>query len=239
MKKYILFMVILFAATSCAVYGQVYEKKTVQSGQNLGDYTSYLFPSFSNATVKFKIGGKLESLMNFNMFICKMAFIDPHGDTLNLARPAEIDSIYINNNIFFFRPEEGYYQVYPGKDSARLAALRTVSYAAVKIGALGIPSRTGTGIVSYSELVDKANGTKELVMDEDVDVTRKTVYYIINLAGQMTIANKSNFLKMFDRDKKSIEAFIKTNKIDFNKDADLLKLINFCNNHNASTSEAH
>ncbi|MBS1935197.1 MAG: hypothetical protein JST96_14435, partial [Bacteroidetes bacterium] len=170
-------LLLIFIIVECSVSNaQVFEKKTVHAGESLNDYAYFLFPSFYDATVKFKVGGKLTSKMNFNMFICQMQFIDPHGDTLNLSKPEEIDSIYINNYIFFYNPSVGYYEIYPGKDLLRLAVSRRVTYNAVKIGALGIPSHTGTGIQSYTELVDKSTGTKELTMNEDVDVTKETTY---------------------------------------------------------------
>lgn len=239
MKSYIPLLVILFAFISSGVQSQTYERKTVQAGQSLTDYAYFLFPSFSDAMVRFKNGGKLEAKMNFNMFICQMQFLDPHGDTLSLSKPEEIDSIYLNNCIFFYKSTQGYYEIYPGTDSLKLMALRKVSYEAVKIGALGIPSHTGTGITSYTELVDKSTGSKELIMNEDVDVTRETTYYIMNKSGEMIIAGKSNFLKMFEQDKKSVEAFIKTNKINFNKDTDLQRLLRFCINPSASATETH
>src|SRR5579871_3151016 len=99
---------------------QVFEKKTVHAGQSLSEFAYFLFPSFSDATVKFKAGGKLSSKMNFNMFLCQMQFIDPHGDTLSLSKPEELDSIYLYNYTFFYNPSVGYYEIYPGKDSLRL-----------------------------------------------------------------------------------------------------------------------
>jgi hypothetical protein len=51
----------------------------------------------------------------------------------------------------------------------------------------------------------------------------------------MVVASKANILKMYDKDKKTVEAYIKSNKISFNKDADLQKLLDFCNTMSAST----
>ncbi|MBS1933357.1 MAG: hypothetical protein JST96_05105, partial [Bacteroidetes bacterium] len=59
-------------------------------------------------------------------------------------------------------------------------------------------------------------------------------YYVLNGSGQMTMASKSNILKMFEKDKKTVEAFIKSNKISFSKDADLQKLLDFCTSIPAS-----
>jgi hypothetical protein len=100
MKLYILLAVIFFQNFS--VGAQVTERKIIHAGDNLSDYFTYRFPSFEEATVLFKNGGTLKYKMNFNMLLFSMQFIDPQGDTLEIAKPETIDSIRLNNSTFFF-----------------------------------------------------------------------------------------------------------------------------------------
>ena len=40
--------------------------------------------------------------MNFNMLLCDMQFIDPKGDTLEISKTEDIDSIQFKNAVFYF-----------------------------------------------------------------------------------------------------------------------------------------
>jgi hypothetical protein len=205
--------------------GQVYERKTIQSGESLSELSYYLFPSFEDAAVKFKKGGTLVSKMNFNLLICQMQFIDEHGDTLNIDKPAEIESIALSNNLFFY--DEGYYEIIAAADSSELAVLRTATCQPVKIGALGLPNRSATGVESDTSLMVQS-GEKHLLVREDIDVFKVTTYFLMIPGGEKVRANKAGFLNFFSKDKKQIQAYVKTNRPSFNKEADLKKLFNYC-----------
>ena len=224
MKNYFALLVSLLLLQSFSAKAQIYERRSVQSGQSLSAYNYYLFPSFSNATVKLKNSGNLAYKMNFNMLVCQMQFIGSHDDTLNLLQPDQVDSIYLNNSVFFYdRDNDGYIQIYPGNVPLRLAVLRKVTYEPVKMGALR------AGFASYSEPLG-SSGPKDVGMDDNIDVVKETIYYIVGSKNEMTVASKSNFLKLFEMNKKEVELFIKRNKINLDKDYDLQKLLTFCLN---------
>ena len=221
--KRCIFLPVLFIIV--VAKGQVYEKKTIQAGESLSELSYYLFPSFEDAAVKFKKGGTLVSKMNFNLLICQMQFIDEHGDTLNIDKPAEIQSIALSNNLFFY--DGGYYEIIAAADSSELAVLRTATYQPIKIGALGLPNRNGTGVVSDTSLIVQS-GEKRLVVREDIDVFKVTTYFLISPGSKKVRANKAGFLFFFPKDKKQIQTYIKENRPSFNKEAHLKKLFNFC-----------
>jgi hypothetical protein len=100
-----------------------------------------------------------------------MQFINRDNDTLAISSPENIGSIQLNNNVLFFNT--GYYQVLASSDSVKLAVLRKVGYAPIKIGALGLPNYSGTGEQTYTSVVTTV-GEKKLVMSEDVEVTCET-----------------------------------------------------------------
>jgi hypothetical protein len=225
MNKNIWLTAILLVSFLISLKAQVYDKKTVHAGQSLAEVSYYLFPSFRDAKVQFKKGGELVSKLNFNLLICQMQFIDPKGDTLNLARPDDIDEIDFDSTSFFYN--EGYYQVLADIDGTRLAVLRKVSYEPIKIGALGLRNHSGTGTEEEGSFVHKS-GDKEL--NEDVDITKETTFFLIAGNGEIIRANRSGFLKVFSKNSQSIKTYIKENKPDFNKESDLKKLFRFCTN---------
>src|SRR6185312_13582729 len=175
MKKCISFTAIIIIAFLSSLRAQMYDRKTVHVGESLSDVSYYLFPSFRDATVKFKKGGELVSKLNFNLLICQMQFIDQKRDTLNLAKPDDIEQINFDSTSFFYK--EGYYQVIEKSNEAALAVLRKANYEPIKIGALGLRNHSGTGTEEQGSFVNKA-GIKELTLNEDVDITRQTTFFL-------------------------------------------------------------
>ena len=227
MNKSIWLTTIFLAAFLTSVNAQVYDKKTMHAGERLSEASYYLFPLFRDATVKFKKGGELVSKLNFNMLICQIQFLDPKGDTLNLARLNDIDEINFDSTTFFY--DNGYYQVLAKDDIADLAVLRKVSYEPVKIGALGIRNHSGSGTEGYDSFLDNST-EKKLTLNEDVDITRESTFYLIAPNGGKTKANRAGFLKIFSKNSQPVKTYIKENKPDFNKESDLKKLFEFCTN---------
>jgi len=226
MKKYHFFILAVLGLQTLSLTAQTYEKRTIKAGENWFDYAYYLFPSFTDGTARIKDGGQLKSKMNFNMLLCQMQFINAHGDTLNIANPSEIDSIRLNNKSFFYK--NGYFEILDEYGSVKLMVSRSVKYEPVKIGAMGIPSH-GTSIDSYATLRDQ-NDTKLLILNEDLDVVLESSYFLTKNNGDLVVASKSNFLNLFEKNKQSIEGYLKLNKPNFNKQSDLQKLFDFCNN---------
>lgn len=225
MTKYILLTALLIPSFFSSLQAQVYEKRTVHAGENLSEVSYYLFPSFTAATVKFKNGGELQSTMNFNMLICQMQFIDPHGDTLNVAKLADIDTIAFDSVSFFY--DKGYYEIVTAANGIKLAVLRKASYEPVKIGALDIRNHSGAGVEDYSSFLFKSTQRK-LTLNEDIDITRETTFFLIAKDGERVKANKAGFLKLFPGNAGSVKNYIKQNKPDFNREDDLKKLLEFC-----------
>ncbi len=224
MKKYLSLLLVLSALQTFSVSAQSHEKKTIKAGENLADYVYYLFPSFTNGTVKMKHGGASTAKLNFNMLLCHMQFLNEHGDTLDIADPLEIDSVIINDKCFFYK--KGYYEILDYSGSSKLAVLREVTYDPVKIGAKGLPSRGGS-IDSYTTIRDD-NESKQLVLNQDVDVILMSTYYLMNSKDEMFIASKSSFVTVFDKNKETVEGYIKSTKTNYNKEADLKKLFDLC-----------
>jgi len=225
LKPYILSTVIFFHSFSA--WAQVYDRKIIHAGDNISDYFTYRFPSFEEATILFKNGGSLMYKMNFNMLLCNMQFINPKGDSLEISKPEDIDSIRLNNCTFFFR--NGYFEIIAAFDSVKLVVSRKASFEPVKIGAMGLPSHSAS-IEDYSSYSN--NDTREkpiqLHVNQDLNAYEKTEYFLISNEGDFIKATKTNFLEIFSDSKKSIEKFLRLNKINFNKQDDLEKLFHFC-----------
>lgn len=232
MKKHLLIIFPILVLQHFSLEAQVFERKTLKAGQNWNEFVYYLFPAFTDGTVKIKNGGQAISKINFNMMLCQMQFIGPHGDTLSFSNPEEIDSIRVNDKCFFYK--KNYFEILNDFDSVKLVVSRTVKYEPVKLGAMGIPAH-GVSIDNYATLRDD-NDSKPLILNVDLDVVIESAYLLMQKNGGMSIANKSNFLKLFGKNKPGLEGYLKSNKINFNKESDLIKLIDFCVSPDISAS---
>jgi hypothetical protein len=226
MKRYILLGLIFFQSFS--VLAQVYDRKVIHADENISDHFTYRFPSFEEATVLFKNGTSSIYKMNFNMLLCSMQFIDPKGDTLNISKPADIDSILFKNSTFFFR--DNYFEILSAYNSVKLVVSRKASFEPVKIGAMGMPSRNGAidNYDSYSSDDKQFNTPIKLRINQNINSYQKIEFFIIGNNGEFMKASKNSFLKICGNDKKSSEKFIQLNKIKFNNQDDLKKLFDFC-----------
>ncbi len=221
--KYLIFQILFFS--QCFFAGaQSYERKIIHSTDNFSDFVTWQFPSFEDAIVRFRNGGTLATKMNFNRLFCSMQFINPKGDTLEIAKPDDIDSIRFSHSTFFYK--NSYFEVIGAAGPVKLIVSRKVSIAFVKLGAMGLPARN----VSTGDYVDYTVSMKllEIHADQDIYVNEKTEYFLSNKGGELMKAGKSNFLDVFYSDKNSIEKYLKSNKINFNKQNDLEKLFQFC-----------
>lgn len=222
MKIFILSAVIFFQSFNTAA--QLFERKIIHTSDKLSDFFTWRFPSFEEGTVLLKTGGSLVYKMNFNMLFCDMQFITSKGDTMEIANPGDIDSIYFTNSIFFFR--DGYFEIIAEAGPFRLGVSWKASFAIVKVGAMGLPARN----VSTGDYINYNASMRllEIHANEDMYVNRKTEYFLIDKTGDLIKASKSNFLEIFNADKKNIEKYLKLNKPNFNKQVDLEKLFRFC-----------
>ncbi len=202
MKSYILFAVIFFLSFSARA--QQLTRKIIHAGEDISDYFTYRFPSFEEATVLFKKNDLQTYKMNFNMLLCSIQFIDPQGDTLEISKPEEIDSIHWNSSTFFYRND--YFEILAVSDSGKLVVSRHASLEPVMIGAMGVASRVGSiqGVDKYNQ---RYLMQENLRLNQDIYVYQKTDYFLITNTGEFIKANKGNFLKMFADDKKERGSF--------------------------------
>ncbi|HWB25647.1 MAG TPA: hypothetical protein VG738_09215 [Chitinophagaceae bacterium] len=221
MYKIVLCFLLVACVTCC--YGQQYTVVTVKAGDDIDLHSSYRFPAFTTGVVKFKTGGVLTTRLNFNLLTCKMDFINPMGDTLAIAKPEEIAYIQVDSSTFYY--DGAYREVFAQGDSMQLAVVRTMSVEPVKIGAMGIRNKNSS-VDDYTWLLTHS-GPNKLAADEDMDIRRKDSYLLLTANGERT-ANKSTFVKLFKPAKSDIESFIKKQKINFFKQADLEKLFVYC-----------
>lgn len=235
-KKRILFQ-LLFLAASAFIFignanGQTTERIVIKAGEDisaaLASHGMYRFASFKPGIVKFKDGTFGKALLNYNVILNDVQFINPKGDTLSLADENLIDSIHIDTTVFYY--EKGYVQVINDYTETKLVMrqINTVQY--LKKGALGLPNPT-VHAFSYEQAQTTDYVGLKLMINEDVVLIKETAYYLVYKKFRQTPAGLNGFIKVFPSLEKEIQHYADENKINFKSAADLNKLLKFCVQH--------
>jgi hypothetical protein len=224
MKIYVFFVVLVLQGV--AGYAQVSDHIVIPAEDSISNHYSYLFPSFMEAEVKFRDGRSFTYKMDFNMLICEMQYINTKGDTLQITNAGLIDSIRMDSCSFIYDYQKGYFQIVAVSDAASLAIYRRASFLPVQKGGMG-ENRQDGGVQQFN-LMNTREGTRPLVLDQDINAVRTTTYLLILKSGEMENAGKAAFMKLYNGDKKSFDQYIMANKINLNQQDDLEKLFHFC-----------
>jgi hypothetical protein len=226
MKYYFLF---LFSLSFCSKEASAQSGRTirVKAGDDLAQaYSShgfYRFPEFNKATLYFKGGKRNEGkLFNYNIISANLQFIGPKGDTLDLSGQVNMDSIVFEKNTFVYI--NGFMEVVGRADSVTLLKKITLKTQVESIGAYGISNSTASidNIKTYSNGV----GVYNLILNQDVVLIESVTWSFADNNNNLVKASKSSLLKLLSSaGQAKADAYLKQNKTNFEKEADLKKLM--------------
>jgi hypothetical protein len=227
MKKAFLLQVIMCC---CGVYMFAQTRETVRIKAGSDPATSYSpngfyrFASFNEGVAYFKNGDKTMSRFNYHVLNQEVQFISSNGDTLALADPLSLKYIIIDTNLFYY--SDGYVEVIMNDEAMKLGRKLRLSVSGEKIGAYGQASPSGS-IRTPNRLLIGNNGNN-LSINQDLVIQKQYSFYWLDQYNTVLKATKANLLKLVAPDKKnSIEEYLKKNKIEFNNEEDLKKLLQY------------
>ena len=227
MKKVVLSQMLFIFFVSC-IFAQSGDIVRIKAGENpaagFSPHGFYRFPTFSEGVVVFKNGGKTSGRFNYHLLNEEVQFISANGDTLALSDPLAIQYITIDSSLFYY--SEGYLEVVESNESLKLAKKLRLNTNWEKIGAYGQASPSGS--IRTANRIMLGNTGSNLRLNEDLVIEKKTTYYWLDKYNTVLKATKANLLKLLPSDKeRNIEEYVKNNKIDFKKEADLKKLLKY------------
>jgi hypothetical protein len=188
----------------------------------------YRYPQFKEGTVTFFTGTTTAGKLNYNLLLGEMQFISPSSDTLSLANEATIKEIKIGENRFYYDLKNGYLEVREEYQSIKLAIKQSFRVAGIeKIGGYQQSSAVSS-IKNYSILANGNSSVKRLEAKGDIVLSKEKLYFFIDQNNRFYKANKSNLLKIFVKNKKTIESYIRDESIDFDNEESLKKILLFC-----------
>ncbi len=226
MKALFLF---LFVWMSCApLFAQNKTSVTVKAGSKISDvFTApdiFYYPEFIKGRVYFKDGTTSSGKLNYSLLVDQIQFIDPKGDTLSLANQTTIQVICIEEDSFFY--DKGYLRLVVGNRLLKLAEKKIWEVVETqRMGAFNTPTSTAS---INSQAFYNVNGTTyNLVLNEELVLRKVTLYYFLDSNNRMVPAGKKNLLKLFPKEQRRIETYLKDNAVDFTNRNDLEKIVQF------------
>jgi hypothetical protein len=212
-------MVALILAT-CA-----YEIPT--NAQNNSESVSrhYVLPEFVNGSVLFKSGKTEEALLNYNTVTEEMIF-EKGGKRLAMTNLESIDTVYLGSRKFI--PHEKIFYEVLIKDNISL-------YKKHKCNLLQSGSPSGYGGTSETSATNSisilvgSGSMYKLELPKEYHVKDASQFRISKDNLEFIIANQKQFLKIFPQISNELEQYIKQNKLDIRKQADLVLAITRCN----------
>jgi hypothetical protein len=235
MKKSILrveyqILTILFLIVSPEICAQEEKHFTVEPGQSIIDVISpgdiFLYPQFIIGKSVFKNGFSVDQLLNYNVILGEMQFINSRKDTLVVTNAAAISYFVLAADSFYFN--KGYYRLVAGNRNIRLLEKNYTRLDDVrKEAGYGTYSSTGA-IDTYTTLFNGNNqGIYKLKASEKMEYSIRTDYYFGNWDMEYFPALKQNILRMFPDHANEIKEYIKSQSIRFSRKEDLIKLTGF------------
>jgi hypothetical protein len=182
----------------------------------------YNYPQFSTGEILFKNGSSSSKRLNYNFLVDEVEFIQS-GDTLAFLKKKDISRIVIEQDTFLY--DNGY--------------LKIISGGPVKVGLRQyyklqeILKKDGYGTASaasatnsYSVLPSDDYYRKQIV-DKEMIFQKTREYYLSVSTSDFVLFRKKAVMKLFPEKSDEIQQYLKSNKVDFDSESDLLRLAGF------------
>lgn len=226
MKKIIFFIcsVLIFVVPLSA---QKHEPVTVRAGMRVVDCfpfnERYRYPEFVSGRIQVKKGVYSDTKLNYNFLNGEIEYIR-NKDTLAIANKKDIRFVAVALDTFYYVNGSYMEQIYQGP-------LKVVLKQYIKLketqkqDSYGTTS-AGAAMNSYGSLPANGNYYK-LTANTDLVFQRTLDYYLSDLSGGYVSYNKKNVLQLFPQQEDAIKAYLKSNKVNFEKRDDLIRLAGY------------
>lgn len=218
---------IVFATTFLSAQDNV--SFTVNAGEKVENCIpiseSYRFVEFTEGIVFFRNGSYAKPKLNYNLLNGEMEYLDIN-DTLSISNPESIMLIAIVSDTFYY--DQGYLEVI---FSGNLKVAKKQYFELKQVqkkdsyGSSGSNSATD----SYSS-IETISDTYKLVTNQDRTFEKKVKYYLTSSYDEFVSFNKKKVMQLFPQNKDAIQNYIKSEKINFESESDLLKFAAFLQN---------
>ena len=226
MKK-IVFLICSFLTLTGSLSAQKYDPVTVKAGMRVVDCfpfnERYRYPEFVTGRILLKRGLYSDTKLNYNFLSGEIEYIKDK-DTLAIANKKDISFVAIAQDTFYYA--NGYYmeKIYDGSFKVVLKQYIKLKETQ-KQDSYGSTS-AGAAMNSYGSLPANGNFYK-LTANTDLMLQRTLEYYISDQSGGFVQYSKKNVMLLFPQYEDKIKAYLKSNKVNFDKRDDLIRLADY------------
>lgn len=226
------FVVLIGLLGSTRAFAQQLERIRVKVGEKIKSHefatATYRFPGFDEGIIYYTSGGQAKGKLNYHQLLGEMHFIGPKGDTLALDNLYLVKHVALGDARFYYDPKDkGFGEEVADFNAVKLLIKHKFKPSDRERGvAYGQYSNT-SATTNYSTYA--VNGQiQKLSPNEYLVYSKKANYYLSDQNNHFYPVNKASVLKIFSRHKMVVEKFLKENRIDFQKEEDLKKLLAYC-----------
>jgi hypothetical protein len=188
-------------------------------------FPQFLFPGFSQATLKMKDGNSQVLEMNYNKVSGKMVF-KRNGKPYDLLNPEVVDTVYLQN-VKFVRFGQAFYEEIFAAPVSLFLNHKGSLVSTGKPSGYGTTSQTSS--ISSLSGISTDNGYYNLELPPEFTVKDDPVYWIRKNNDWFSFTNIKQFLKIFPDKENDLKEFIKNNHIKIDRRDDLINLMSYCN----------
>jgi hypothetical protein len=212
---------------SGSLSAQIFEPVTVKAGMKVMDCfplaERYRYPEFITGWIKVKSGVISDTKLNFNILSGEMEYIR-NKDTLVIANKKDIRYIAVVQDTFYY--DKGYYMEQVTSGPLKVVLKQYIKLKETQKQDSYGTSSAGAAVTSYSYL--PAGGSfYKLIANADMVFQRTLEYYLSDQNGGFIQYTKKNVLQLFPQHEDKIKAYLKSNKVNFEKRDDLIRLAGF------------
>ena len=223
---------IVWLVFECVTFGNVQAQTSKQFKVKAGEEASavipfqdrYRFPEFREGKVMYTHGTSATIRLNYNLLLGEMQFISPKADTATLVNEYALKRVQMGQSLFYNDYRQGYVEVitsYPGIKLGIKQVFHQIRTENVGDNGYGVSPGQSTKVTSLRD----PNTSQKILVDRVL--TKKASYFVIDRNERIYKASKASFMKIGKSYKKEIARYLEEESIDFNKEADLQKLVAF------------
>ncbi|KAA6439095.1 hypothetical protein FEM33_12480 [Dyadobacter flavalbus] len=188
----------------------------------------FQFDRFQDGKVHFRNGKVSAAKLNYSYVYAEIMFINPKKDTLLLADPDYIHFVTLADRVYYYLKGHGHIEQIAR--FGRLGLGKKTFYMNMgneRYAAYGQYSST-SAISSYSSFINQDGMIQFLKGNNKVVMKKHAAYFFMDRNERFLIASRQNLLKTNSSHKKAINQYFKQHNPDFEEEADLKKLLEFC-----------
>jgi len=219
-------MIFVFLVVSCL--------SLLSQDQKAQDLAQYLFPEFSRGMILTKACKMNNLILNYNTVSEKMVY-EQKGQYYDIANPETTDTAILSGRKF----------IPYGKVFLEVVVKGETPFFIQRKSELVAPGRpAGYGQTSqltasnYLTGIETPSGYYNFKLPDGYTVRATPVYWLRRGGEMHSFLGEKQFLKIFPDKSAILKKFIKDNRIRFERENDLLKLVAFCNELNQMAAGA-